>query len=90
VSGAREEQVDALANDARALLRALDGHEPSPLLARAARLLAAVTGQDLGEDAAGSIPDRPTGGGGPGYLLSRGQHGLKTVARHRRPPLRRL
>ncbi len=50
---AREVLVDALAKDAYALLRVLDGRELGPALARAAALLATVTGQDLEQDAAG-------------------------------------
>jgi hypothetical protein len=52
-AAAREELVDALARDARALLGSLDGWELDPALAQAAALLATVTGQDLEEDAAG-------------------------------------
>src|ERR1700680_2715259 len=49
---AREELIDALAKDARALLGALDGRELSAELSQAAALLASVVGQDLheGED----------------------------------------
>ena len=50
---AREELVDALAKDARALLAALDGRELDPVLGQAAGLLATVTGQDLEESAGG-------------------------------------
>jgi hypothetical protein len=50
---AREELVDALAKDARALLAALDGRKLGPVLAQAAALLATVTAQDLEEDTAG-------------------------------------
>jgi Transposase DDE domain/Transposase domain (DUF772) len=50
---AREALVDALARDARAVLAALDGQELPALLARAAALLASVTGQDLDEGADG-------------------------------------
>jgi hypothetical protein len=50
---AREALVDALARDARAVLAALDGQELGPVLAQAAQLLAAVTGQDLDEGADG-------------------------------------
>ena len=46
---AREELIDALAKDARALLGALDGRELGPELEQAAALLAAVVGQDLDE-----------------------------------------
>src|SRR5262249_60722711 len=44
---AREALVDALARDAKALLGALDGRELSPVLARAAEVLATGVGQDL-------------------------------------------
>src|SRR5450432_498467 len=46
---AREDLIDALAKDARALLRALDGRQLGPELEQAAALLAAVVGQDLDE-----------------------------------------
>src|SRR5271169_7039297 len=52
-AAAREELVDALACDARALLAALDGRELDPVLGQAATLLATVTGQDLEESAGG-------------------------------------
>jgi hypothetical protein len=50
---AREALVDALAQDARALLGALEGRELGAALAQAAALLATVTGQDLEQDAGG-------------------------------------
>jgi len=50
---AREELIDALAKDARALLAALDGRDLPVGVARAAGVLAAVVGQDLDEDADG-------------------------------------
>ena len=52
-AAAREELVDALAKDARALLAALDGRGLDPVLGQAAKLLATVTGQDLEEGAGG-------------------------------------
>jgi hypothetical protein len=52
-AAAREELVDALAKDARALLAALDGRDLDPVLGQAAKLLATVTGQDLEESAGG-------------------------------------
>ncbi len=52
-AAAREELVDALAKDARALLAALDGRELDPVLGQAARLLVTVTGQDLEESTGG-------------------------------------
>jgi hypothetical protein len=50
---AREQLIDALARDAHALLVAVDGRELSTAVQQAARLLAAVVGQDLDEDADG-------------------------------------
>jgi len=49
---AREELVEALVRDARAVLAALEGRELEPALAKAAELLATVAGQDVesGED----------------------------------------
>jgi len=65
---AREALVDALARDARALLCALDGRELGAALAEAARLLAAVVGQDLDEAQTASFGSR---GGSPGTGSSR-------------------
>jgi hypothetical protein len=82
-AAAREELVDALARDARALLAALDGRELEPALAQAAELLATVTGQDLEQDAAGLFtvarrvaPDRVISTVDPDT-----RHGHKTSAR---------
>ena len=82
-TAAREELVDALAGDARALLAALDGHELGPALAQAAALLATVTGQDLEQDADGVFriarrvaPDRVISTVDP-----EARHGHKTSAR---------
>jgi hypothetical protein len=82
-AAAREELVDALARDARALLAALDGEEPDPELARAAALLASVTGQDLEQDPSGVFriarrvaPDRVISTVDPDA-----RHGHKTSAR---------
>ncbi|MGH3536666.1 MAG: transposase, partial [Pseudonocardiaceae bacterium] len=50
---ARQELVDGLAKDARALLVWLDGRALSEALEQAAALLASVTGQDLDEGADG-------------------------------------
>ena len=47
---ARETLIDALANDALALLVALEGVNLEPEVGQAATLLAAVVGQDLDED----------------------------------------
>jgi hypothetical protein len=82
-AAAREELVDALARDARALLAALDGREMGPALAQAAALLASVTGQDLEQDTAGMFriarrvaPDRVISTVDPDA-----RHGHKTSAR---------
>jgi hypothetical protein len=80
---AREELVDALARDARALLAALEGQQLDPALAQAAGLLATVTGQDLERDAAGVFtivrrvaPDRVIS-----VVDAEARHGHKTSAR---------
>jgi hypothetical protein len=80
---AREELVDALAEDARALLAALDGQELGAAAAQAAELLASVTGQDLEESAGGVFkiarrvaPDRVISTVDPDA-----RHGHKTSAR---------
>ncbi len=80
---ARAELVGALAEDARALLAALEGRELEPALAQAAELLATVTGQDLEQDAAGVFkiarrvaPDRVISTVDP-----QARHGHKTSAR---------
>jgi hypothetical protein len=53
---AREELIDALAKDARALLVALDGRELADEVSKAAALLASVVGQDLDEGEDGIFP----------------------------------
>ena len=80
---AREALVDALAQDARALLDALEGRELGAALAQAAELLATVTGQDLEQDAGGVFriarkvaKDRVISTVGP-----QARHGHKTSAR---------
>jgi hypothetical protein len=80
---AREGLVDALAEDARALIAALDGQELGVGVAQAAALLASVTGQDLEQDAAGVFriarrvaPDRTISTVDPDA-----RHGHKTSAR---------
>ena len=80
---AREELVDALANDAHALLAALEGRKLGPAVAQAAELLATVTGQDLEQDAAGVFqiarrvaPDRVIS-----IVDPDARHGHKTSAR---------
>jgi hypothetical protein len=50
---AREELIDALAKDARALLGTLDGRDLTDAVSKAMVLLAAVVGQDLDQDADG-------------------------------------
>ena len=80
---AREQLVDALAKDARALLAALDGQELGLVLAQAAALVATVTGQDLEQDVSGVFriarrvtPDRVISAVDP-----QARHGHKTSAR---------
>ena len=80
---AREELVDALTKDARALLAVLDGGELGPGAAQAAALLATVTGQDVEEDPGGRFriarrvaPDRVISTVDP-----QARHGRKTSAR---------
>jgi hypothetical protein len=80
---AREAMVDALAKDAGALLKVLDGQELGLALAQAAELLATVTGQDLEQDAAGVFkiarrvaPDRVISAVDP-----QARHGHKTSHR---------
>src|SRR5258708_35048835 len=63
---AREELVDALAKDARAVLAALDGRELDPAAAQAGELLASVTGQDPEQDARRGFRVPPRGAPGPG------------------------
>jgi hypothetical protein len=82
-AAAREELVDALARDARALLAALEGRELGPAVAQAAELLATVTGQDLEQGPAGVFriarrvaPDRVISTVDPDA-----RHGHKTSAR---------
>jgi hypothetical protein len=80
---ARDELVDALARDARAVLAALEGRKLGSPVAQAAELLAAVTGQDLGQDEGGvfriarrAAPDRVISTVDPPA-----RHGHKTSAR---------
>jgi len=80
---ARAGLVEALARDAAALLAALQGLELGPAPARAATLLATVTGQDLEQDAAGVFtiarrvaPDRVIS-----VVDADARHGHKTSAR---------
>jgi Transposase DDE domain/Transposase domain (DUF772) len=80
---AREQLVDALARDARALLGALDGRELGPVLAQAAALLATVAGQDLEEDAGGvfRIARRVAADRVISTVDPQARHGRKTAAR---------
>ena len=82
-AAAREQLVDALARDARALLGALDGQELGPVLAQAAALLATVTGQDLEEDAGGvfRIARRVAADRVISTVDPQARHGRKTAAR---------
>jgi Transposase DDE domain/Transposase domain (DUF772) len=80
---AREELIDALAKDARALLGALDGRELDPELEQAAALLAAVVGQDLdeGEDGVFRIARRVAKDRIVSTVDPDARHGHKTSAR---------
>ena len=80
---ARAGLVNALAEDAYALLAALDRQEPGPAVTQAAELLATVTGQDLEQDTDGVFkiarrvaPDRVISTADPDA-----RHGHKTSAR---------
>jgi Transposase DDE domain/Transposase domain (DUF772) len=83
VAAAREALVDALARDARAVLAGLDGQELGPVLAQAAQLLAAVTGQDLDEGADGvfRIARRVAADRIISAVDPQARHGHKTSAR---------
>lgn len=80
---AREQLVDALAKDARAILRGLDGRELPDALARAAELLATVVGQDLdeGEDGRFRIARRVAKDRVISTVDPDARHGHKTSAR---------
>jgi hypothetical protein len=80
---AREELIDALARDARALLCALDGRELSEAVANAAALLASVVGQDLdeGEDGIFRIARRVAKDRIISTVDPDARHGHKTSAR---------
>ena len=80
---AREELIDALAKDARALLGALDGRELGPALEQAAALLATVVGQDLdeGEDGVFRIARRVAKDRIISTVDPDARHGHKTSAR---------
>jgi hypothetical protein len=82
-AAARAELVDALARDARALLRVLDGREPGAAAAQAAALLAAVTGQDLEEGPGGvfRIARRVARDRVLSTVDPQARHGHKTAAR---------
>jgi hypothetical protein len=80
---AREQLIDALAKDARALLGALDGSEPSDGVRKAGELLAAVVGQDLdaGEDGVFRIARRVAKDRIISTVDPDARHGHKTSAR---------
>jgi len=80
---ARDELVDALAKDARALLGVLEGRELGPAAAQAAALLATVTGQDLEQDAGGvfTIARRVASDRVISTVDPQARHGHKTSAR---------
>jgi hypothetical protein len=80
---AREQLVDALAKDARALLAALDGRALCEEVARAGELLASVTGQDLdqGEDGIFRIARRVAKDRVISTVDPDARHGHKTSAR---------
>jgi DDE family transposase/transposase-like protein DUF772 len=82
-SHAREQLVDALAKDARALLGALDGRELSTAVAQAGALLAAVAGQDLdqGQDGVFRIARRVAKDRVISTVDPEARHGHKTTAR---------
>ncbi|MGO9973728.1 MAG: transposase [Solirubrobacteraceae bacterium] len=80
---AREELIDALAKDARALLAALDGRELSDAVAQAGALLATVVGQDLdeGQDGVFRIARRVAKDRVISTVDRDARHGHKTSAR---------
>jgi len=80
---AREQLIDALAKDARALLAAVDGRELSDGVRKAAELLAAVVGQDLdeGEDGVFRIARRVAKDRIISTVDPDARHGHKTSAR---------
>ena len=82
-TAAREQLVDALAQDACALLAALDGQDLGPGLAQAAALLASVIGQDLEESAGGvfRIARRVAAERVISAVDPQARHGHKTSAR---------
>jgi Transposase DDE domain/Transposase domain (DUF772) len=80
---AREDLVDALARDARAVLAVLDGRELEPALERASELLATVVGQDLetGEDGVFRIARKVAKNRVISTVDPDARHGHKTAAR---------
>ena len=80
---AREALVDALAEDARALLASLDGRELPAVTSQAAALLAAVAGQDLdqGEGGVFRIARRVASDRVISTVDPQARHGRKTSAR---------
>lgn len=81
---AREALIDSRARDAFACLALLEGTELSPELAQAARLLAAVTGQDLegGDDGGFRIARRVAADRIISSVDPEARHGHKTSARN--------
>jgi hypothetical protein len=80
---AREDLIDSRARDALACLAVLDGRELSGVLAEAARLLAAVVGQDLeeGDDGVFRIAHKVARDRVISTVDSQTRHGHKTSAR---------
>ena len=80
---AREELVDALARDARAVLGMLDGRALAPALQKAGELLATVVGQDLetGEDGRFRIARKVAKDRMISTVDTDARHGHKTAAR---------
>ena len=80
---AREQLVDALARDARAVLALLDGRELEPALGREPELLATVVGQDLesGVDGVFRIARRVAKDRVISTVDPDARHGHKTAAR---------
>ena len=80
---AREELVDALARDARAVLGMLDGRQLGPALQKAGELLATVVGQDLetGGDGRFQIARKVAKDRVISTVDPEARHGHKTAAR---------
>ena len=80
---ARDELVDALVRDARAVLAVLDGRRLAPALQKAGELLATVVGQDLetGEDGRFRIARKVAKDRVISTVDPDARHGHKTAAR---------